>query len=439
MNTPPTISALLNQSATVGTPSVAQTITVGDAQSDRRTLTVTATSSNQTVVPNGSIMVSGTGANRTISFTPAAVGTATITVPSLTPTGRHDRHVRRDRDRGAGAAAFDLLLGTEEYAAGPGITGGPIVRYFNPDGSERLSATVFADGFTGGVRTAVGDFNLDGTPDIVVGTGPGSVTAVRVLDGLNPSVELFRIIPFEETFTGGVFVAVGDMNADGRADLVITPDEGGGPRGGCSSPRRTDDRRGFDRWPTSSAIEDPNFRGDAGRPSADVNGDGSGDLLVAAGFGGGPRVAGFDGKSVSVGNTPVKLFADFFVFEPTLANGVFIAGGDINGDGFADIIAGGGPGGGPRVFAVSGKDILTSTRTQLANFFAGDTDNRGGVRVTAKNLDGDDRADLVVGDGTGAGSTLTAYTGSTIPTDGLPPELYEFEAFAGFANGIYVG
>jgi hypothetical protein len=441
-NTPPTISALVNQSSAVGTPSVAQTITVGDAQSDPATLTVTATSSNQTVVPNGSIVVSGTGANRTISFTPAAEGTATITVTVTDPNGASTTGTFV----ATGTTVPPLpdptvLLGTEEYAAGPGITGGPIVRYFNPDGSERLSATVFAEGFTGGVRTAVGDFNLDGTPDIAVGTGPGSVTAVRVLDGLNPSVELFRIIPFEETFTGGVYVAVGDMNADGRADLVITPDEGGGPRARVfvTSKNLTTGGVNFDLAADFLAIEDPAFRGGARAAIADVNGDGSGDLLVAAGFGGGPRVAGFDGKSVAAGNTSVKLFADFFVFEPTLANGIFIAGGDINGDGFADVIAGGGPGGGPRVFAVSGKDILTNTRTQLANFFAGDTDNRGGVRVTAKNLDGDDRADLVVGDGTGAGSTLTAYTGSTIPTDGLPPELYEFEAFAGFANGIYVG
>ena len=441
VNTPPTLSALTNQSSNVGTPSVAQAITVGDAQSPADQLTVTATSDNQTVVPNGSIVVSGTGANRTISFTPAAAGTATITVTVTDPLGLSTTGTFTATGTPVTPTQpSTVLLGTEEYAAGPGITGGPIVKYFNPDGSERLSATVFADGFTGGVRTAVGDFNLDGTPDIVVGSGPGAVTAVRVLDGLNPSNELFRIIPFEETFTGGVFVAAGDINGDGRADLVITPDEGGGPRARVFvTSKNADGSLNFGLAADFLAIEDPNFRGGARAAISDVNGDGAGDLLVAAGFGGGPRLAGFDGKSLSVGDTTVKLFADFFVFEPTLTNGVFIAGGDINGDGFADIIAGGGPGGGPRVFAVSGKDILTNTQVQVANFFAGNTENRGGIRVTAKNLDGDNRADLVVGDGTGAGSRLTAYAGSAIPTDGTPNELYSFDAFAGFNNGIYVG
>ena len=92
------------------------------------------------------------------------------------------------------------------------------------------------------------------------------------------------------------------------------------------------------------------------------------------------------------------------MFEQSLRNGVYIAVGDLNGDGFADIIGGGGPGGGPRVFALSGKDLLAGNQIPLANFFAGDSNNRGGIRVAVKDLDGDGKADLVVGDGDGAGS-----------------------------------
>jgi hypothetical protein len=170
--------------------------------------------------------------------------------------------------------------------------------------------------------------------DLVVGTGPGSPTRVLVLDG-KTQAQIFSINPFEAAFTGGVYVAAGDLNGDGTADLVITPDEGGGPR------VRVFDGDGFGQVADFFGIDDPNFRGGA---RAAV-GDGAGDLIVAAGFQGGPRVAGFSGTSL--GSSPVKVFGNFFAFEQTLRNGVFITAGDLDGDGFAEVIAGAAPAAAP--------------------------------------------------------------------------------------------
>jgi hypothetical protein len=434
VNQPPTITPIGNQTAQIGTATTPAAFVVADDQTPAAQLIVTAVSDNQAIVPNANIVISGTGANRTISVTPIAAGTANITVTV------------QDADGLTSSTAFavtgtsveppppgPVLLGTEQFAVGPDIGGAPIINFYNPDGTVRFTQTVFASDFLGGVRTAVGDVNGDGIPDIAVGSGPGATTAVRVLSGVD-GAELFRIVPFEESFTGGVYVALGDLTGDGLADLVITPDEGGGPRA------RIFRGGDFALIEDFFGIEDVNFRGGARPAIADINGDGIGDLLIAAGFGGGPRVAGFNGASLGVGlEGPVKLFADFFMFEDTLRNGVFIAGGDINGDGFADVIGGGGPGGGPRVFVLSGAELLGNVQVQLANFFAGNVENRGGIRVTAKDLDGDDRADIVVGDGTGAGSRVTAYLGENIPTDGTPPVHFAFDAFPGFDGGVFVG
>jgi hypothetical protein len=302
---------------------------------------------------------------------------------------------------------------------------------YRPDGSPRYTLTPFP-GFTGELRTAVGDFNGDGVGDLVVGTGPGVATHVEILDGVDRHV-LFAVDPFEASFIGGVFVAVGDVTGDGRADLAITPDEGGGPR------VRLFNGAGFTQIADFYGIDDPNFRGGARAAVGDVNGDGRGDLLVAAGFGGGPRLAIFDGGKLGPTGGP-KIVGDFYVFEQTLRNGVFVTAGDLNGDGYADVIAGGGPGGGPRVFALSGKDLTqTGTQTQVANFIAGDPTSRGGVRVAVKDLDGDGQADLVIGAGTGAGSTVIGYLGrNTLPT-GTPPEQFQFDAFPGFTGGVFVG
>jgi hypothetical protein len=136
---------------------------------------------------------------------------------------------------------------------------------------------------------------------------------------------------------------------------------------------------------------------------------------------------------------PQRIFGDFFAFEQTLRNGVFLAVGDIDGDGFADIIAGGGPGGGPRITVFSGQALLTNVQQPIANFFGGDPDNRGGIRIAVKDLDDDNKADLIVGSGTGAGARVTAYLGKNIGPTGIPPVEFDFEAFSRFVGGVFVG
>ena len=318
-----------------------------------------------------------------------------------------------------------VLVSYPQFGAG----GSSTATLYNPDKSVRFTVTPF-DGFTGGNRTAAADVNRDGIADLIVGTGPGSATQVRIFDGVSQAV-LFSVAPFEASFTGGVYISAGDLNGDGNADLAITPDEGGGPRVDIYS-----GAAGFPKLTSFFGIDDTSFRGGARSTIADMTGDGVADLIVVAGFGGGPRVAGFDGKSLS-GGTPQKIFGDFFAFEQALRNGIFVTAGDINGDGFADLIAGGGPGGGPRVLAFDGKSLLANQYVTLANFFGGDVNSRGGIRVAVKNLDGDTRADLVVGSGSGSGSRITGYLGASITASGTPPAVFDFDA--GFGDGIFVG
>ncbi len=81
-NTPPTISAITNQITTVNTPETAVPFTIGDAQTAASNLVLTALSANLTLVPSNNIVFGGTGANRTVTITPASnqLGTATITL-----------------------------------------------------------------------------------------------------------------------------------------------------------------------------------------------------------------------------------------------------------------------------------------------------------------------------------------------------------------------
>jgi hypothetical protein len=288
------------------------------------------------------------------------------------------------------------------FAVGEVVGNAAKVRVFGPDGKQLFQIPVPGNQ-PGGVRVAVGDVTGDGVDDVIIGSGPGVQALVTVIDGATQQ-EVFRINPFD-AFTGGVFVTVGDVNGDGVNDIVVTPDEGGGPRVVVL--------RGGDFSVIASffGIDDPGFRGGARAGIGDINGDGRMDLLVSAGFGGGPRMAVFDGKFLPFGQFK-KLLNDFFVFPDVLRNGVYVGSGDVNGDGFDDLIIGAGPGGGPQVLVLSGQVLQTqgvaaALASPLASFFGGNPNNRGGIRVAVKDLDGDGLADILTGDG--SGTQVTAY------------------------------
>jgi hypothetical protein len=415
--------------------------------------TITMNAMDAAFAPAGGAALTGGAAADTFVVTPGSVpvavnGNAPTTAPGDTlriptavlvaaltkPSG--SLGVAPGRVVYQGIETLDIpqpVFADREFAAGADSGGGG-VRFFNPDGTERFTLTPFGAGFAGGVRVASADFTGDGVADVAAGTGPGGPTRVIVFDGVT-NAQLFDVAPFEPAFTGGVYVAAGDINGDGVPELVITPDEGGGPRVKVISGAT------FGLLADFFGIDDANFRGGARATVGDVDGDGFGELVVCAGFGGGPRVAAFRG-SAAFANNPPKLFNDFFLFEPALRNGALVAVGDVNGDGKGDLIGGGGPGGGPRVLVLSGAD-LTAAKADgsavLANFFAGDTSSRGGIRVAARHLDADATADLVVGAGAGAGSRVTAYLGKNLTPSGTPPAALGFDAFVGFTAGVFVG
>jgi hypothetical protein len=297
------------------------------------------------------------------------------------------------------------------------------------------------------VRVATGDVDGDGTLDTLLVTGPGVPARFAVVSGADNSKLLVPPTSVFEGFLGGAFIDAADMDGDGRAEFVITPDQGGGPRVSI-----------FSLAPSGAVvaranffgIDDPNFRGGARAAIGDVDKDGTPDVVVAAGFGGGPRTAIFSGLSVLAG-TPTRLVNDFFAFPGSdamnLRNGAFVAAGDLDGDGYSDLVFGGGPGGAPRVFVLSGAvvsagDIQAAYDAPLANFFvAGNSADRGGARVAVTNADGDAKADIAVGSGPGPSAGIRVYLGKAFSSTAEPSVFQNLAPFDAqlIADGVYVG
>jgi hypothetical protein len=294
---------------------------------------------------------------------------------------------------------------------------------YDPDGTVRFDVRPYGSDFTGGVRVAVGDVNGDGIADLITAPGPGTEPVVRIFSGLD-GAEFSSFFAFEPSFTGGVYVAAADLDADGKVEIVVSPDETGGPRVRVlKGPEGSETLADFFAFETS-------FLGGVRVALGDVDGSGTVDLIVAAGFGGGPRVAVFDGTWLAPGPVEIpRLLPDFFAFEDTLRNGVYVAAGDLTGNGRADLVFGAGPGGGPRVMAWDAEWLLASgglEQVTLLNFFAHDPTQRSGVPVAVGDLDGDGRGDLLVGSGQGGDGIVKGY---------LLPTLELARTFPGLGHG----
>jgi hypothetical protein len=307
---------------------------------------------------------------------------------------------------------FPTVAGAQVVVApGPGMP--PFVRVMHADGTD-TTFLAYDGRFGGGVRLALGDVNGDGILDIITGAGPGGGPHVKVFSGVDFS-ELASFFAYSPMFVGGVYVAAGDVNGDGRADIITGAGFGGGPHVRVFSGADLSDLASFFAY-------SPVFVGGVHVAAGDVNGDGRADIITGAGFGGGPHVRVFSGADLSD-------LASFFAYSSSFVGGVSVASADINGDGNADIITGAGPGGGPHVRVFSGTDLA-----ELHSFFAYDSTFVGGVFVGAVDFDGDGQPELVTGAGPGGGPHVKVLnaTDLSVMASGLVFD-------PGFTGGVFVG
>ncbi len=174
--------------------------------------------------------------------------------------------------------------GVADIAAGQG----PLVKVLNGKSGGTLAS--YSTTFKAGVSVALGDVNGDGRADLVVGSGPGAPARVRVYDAKTHAL-LETLSPFG-TFAGGVTVAAADVNRDGKADVIV----GTGPG--------TKAQIAVYSGATSTLLEtlspfSPSFTGGISVAAGDLNGDGRADVVAGTGAGTATVIRAFSGATKS--------------------------------------------------------------------------------------------------------------------------------------------
>lgn len=295
---------------------------------------------------------------------------------------------------------LEIRLTPAFTAIGAGPNGQPTVTIIDGSGTVVHSFLAYDANFTGGVNVALGDVNGDGIDDIVTGSGSGGAPHVKVFDG-QTFAEIGSFYAFDASFTGGVSVATSEINGDGATDIIAGAGSGGGPHVKVFDGRTGAELQSFFAY-------DPSFTGGVKVAAGDLNGDLLPDIITGTAVGGGPNVKVFDGRTG-------EELESFFAYDESFRGGVEVGSGDIDGNGTVELITGTGPGGGPHV------RVWTAgpNATMIGEFLAGNENDRGGVRVgSMPGFDGNPDAIAVAFQGSAGPIQLYDLAGESLGTNG---------------------
>jgi hypothetical protein len=288
---------------------------------------------------------------------------------------------------------------TTVLVTSPGAGGGPHIRVLTPLGAPVAEFMAYDAGFRGGVAVAVGDVDGDGKDEIVTSPGAGGGPEIRVFSMRGVFEGSF--LAYDAGFRGGVSVAVGDVDGDAQDEIVTAPQGNGGPN------VRIFSKRGSAFLPTTENFfaYAEGFRGGVNVTMADVEGDGRAEIITAPRSAGGPQLRVFGYRTGVFRPVILGLMA----YHTEFRGGVSLGTGDMNGDGREEILTGVERDGGSHV-RVFGWGVASKV-VQLVNpgFLSFHPAFRGGVSTVGADVNADGTDEWLVAPRHGAEGIVRTY------------------------------